>query len=59
MNTEYKSQYGQDKYIIENVFKGMNHGCFIDLGAHDGITFSNTYVLEKKYNCVSGRIMKS
>lgn len=50
MNTEYKSQYGQDKYIIENVFKCMNHGCFIDLGAHDGITFSNTYVLEKKYN---------
>lgn len=50
MNKEYKSQYGQDKFIIENIFRGMNYGCFIDLGAHDGTTFSNTYVLEKKYN---------
>ena len=46
---EFKSQHKQDEFII-NYFKGKKNGVFIDIGAHDGITLSNTYVLEKEYN---------
>jgi len=45
---EFKSQHKQDEFII-NYFKGKKNGIFIDVGAHDGITLSNTYVLEKYY----------
>ena len=45
--TEYKSQFGQDKYIIENIFDKMTHGYFVDIGAGDGVTISNTYIMEK------------
>jgi len=44
---EFKSQHKQDEFII-NYFKGKRNGVFVDIGAHDGITLSNTYVLEKK-----------
>ncbi len=43
----YYSQLGQDKWIVEKLFPGKQTGTFIDIGANDGITFSNTYVLEK------------
>lgn len=45
---EFKSQHKQDEFII-NYFKGKREGVFVDIGAHDGITLSNTYVLEKEY----------
>ncbi len=45
---EYKSQHHQDEFII-NYFKQKKNGVFVDIGAHDGITLSNTYVLEKEY----------
>lgn len=44
---EYKSQIGQDKYIVENIFGRKKNGYFIELGACDGELFSNTYYLEK------------
>ena len=34
----YVSQYGQDKYINENFFKGKESGVFIDIGANQGCT---------------------
>jgi len=43
----YCSQSGQDKWIIEKLFPGKKNGVFVDVGAFDGITFSNTYILEK------------
>jgi len=43
----YCSQSGQDKWIVEKLFPGKHKGVFVDVGAFDGITFSNTYVLEK------------
>ncbi len=46
---EFKSQHKQDEFIID-YFKGKKDGVFIDVGAHDGITLSNTYVLEKEYD---------
>jgi FkbM family methyltransferase len=45
---EYKSQHKQDEYVV-NYFKEKKNGVFIDIGAHDGITLSNTYVLEKEF----------
>lgn len=47
MNLEYNSQFGQDKWIVENLFGGMTHGFFVDIGAGDGHIISNTLVLEK------------
>jgi len=44
---EYYSQYGQDKYLDENIFKGKTKGFFIDFGAHDGIVLSNSMFFEK------------
>jgi len=45
---EFKSQHKQDEFII-NYFKGKKDGIFLDVGAHDGETLSNTYVLEKEF----------
>lgn len=45
----YFSQDGQDKYVAE-IFNYNENGVFVDIGANDGITFSNTYFLEKKLN---------
>ena len=42
----YRSQCGQDKWIIEKLFPGKKGGTFVDIGANDGITLSNTYLLE-------------
>ena len=44
---EYKSQIGQDKYFIENINMNRRDLYFVDIGAHNGVTFSNTYCLEK------------
>ena len=43
----YYSQCGQDKLIVETLFPNKNNRTFVDIGANDGITFSNTYLLEK------------
>lgn len=43
----YFSQIGQDKYYVENIIKHRKNGTFLDIGAYDGKTFSNTYYLEK------------
>ena len=44
---EFYSQYGQDKFLFENFFKEKSNGFYLDIGAHDGITLSNTYLFEK------------
>lgn len=41
--SNYHSQYGQDKFIYENYFKNKTDGFFVDIGAWDGVYFSNTY----------------
>jgi FkbM family methyltransferase len=43
----YYSQCGQDKYLNENVFFNKKNGVFIEIGAHDGVSFSNTYYFER------------
>lgn len=44
----YYSQCRQDKIIYENFFRDFKSGVFVDIGAHNGITFSNTYFFEKE-----------
>jgi FkbM family methyltransferase len=46
----YFSQCQQDKYLNENIFVGIENGIFLDIGAHDGISLSNTYFFEKYKN---------
>lgn len=43
----YFSQKGQDKFLHEHVFKGKAEGFFVEVGAHDGVSFSNTNFFEK------------
>lgn len=50
VQAKYYSQpcSGQDKYLNEQIFKGKRNGVFIDVGAHDGVTYSNTYFFEQE-----------
>lgn len=48
MKKVFYSQYGQDRFLEKYLFKKINKGFFVDIGANDGITFSNTYFFEKK-----------
>jgi len=41
------SQYEQDKFV-DIYFKKKDNGFFLDIGAHDGISFSNSYFFEKE-----------
>jgi len=42
------SQLGQDLAVLEH-FGDISGGYFVDIGANDGITLSNTYLLETQY----------
>jgi hypothetical protein len=44
----YKSQSGQDKWVSETLLRGLRGGVFVDIGANDGMTFSNTLWLERQ-----------
>ena len=43
----YYSQFEQDKFVYENFFQGKTDGYFVDIGAHDGTTFSNSRFFEE------------
>jgi FkbM family methyltransferase len=42
----YNSQFGEDKWVHENIALPKK-GVFVDVGAGDPVTFSNTYLFEK------------
>jgi FkbM family methyltransferase len=42
----YYGQYHQDRFVAD-LFQNKRDGFFIDIGANDGISFSNTYYFEK------------
>jgi FkbM family methyltransferase len=46
----FNSQDNQDKFLEKYVFKGHKNGFYVDVGAHDGITFNNTHYFEKQKN---------
>jgi FkbM family methyltransferase len=43
-----KAQLNQDIKVLE-FYKNKRDGYFVDIGANDGVTISNTYLLEKDY----------
>ena len=46
-NVKFYSQQDEDKYIIENILKEkIKDGVFLEIGACDGILYSNTKTLE-------------
>jgi len=44
---KFYSQFEQDKVVYENFFKNKINGYFVDIGAHDGVTFSNSKFFEE------------
>jgi hypothetical protein len=42
----YYSQCGEDEYIYNNYFKNKKNGKYIELGALDGVLYSNTKFFE-------------
>ena len=42
---KFYSQVGQDRFLLENFFRGKRGGVFVDVGAYDGETYSNTSCL--------------
>jgi FkbM family methyltransferase len=44
----FPSQYGQDRFVVERL-GGRREGVFFEVGAHDGVTFSNTWALERRF----------
>lgn len=48
----YYSQFGEDR-ILSNIFHGVTHGTCVEVGAHDGIQFSNTFYFEQReWRCI-------
>lgn len=48
----YYSQYREDR-LLERIFRNRNEGQCVEVGAHDGITGSNTFLFERKgWKCV-------
>lgn len=41
------SQFGQDTYLVTNVYPNKKNGYFVEVGAYDGVDMSNTYLLEQ------------
>lgn len=47
---EYYSQYNQDFFVDSKLLNYKENGIFIDIGAWDGIRYSNSYFFEKNRN---------
>ena len=45
-----RSEAGQDLWVFGEVFNEQRNGFFLDIGAHDGVAISNTYILENRYD---------
>ncbi len=41
-----RAQFGEDR-VLWNLFRGCTSGYFVEVGAYDGVTLSNTYFLEQ------------
>lgn len=46
----WRSQFGQDKWLMENIFNYKRGGFFLDCGCNDPINISNTYVMESEFD---------
>jgi FkbM family methyltransferase len=46
----FYSQDKQDRFLETNIFKGFKNGFYVDVGAHDGVSYNNTLYFEKNNN---------
>jgi Methyltransferase FkbM domain len=46
--TEYSSEFGQDKWVLERVFPDVTNGYFVDVGSGHGTIGSNSRTLEER-----------
>jgi FkbM family methyltransferase len=46
----FYSQDNQDMFLEKNIFKGYKNGFYVDVGAHDGVSYNNTLYFEKNNN---------
>jgi hypothetical protein len=46
----FYSQYKQDWFLENHIFKGFKNGYFVDVGAHDGKHINNTLYFEENHN---------
>lgn len=44
---QFYSKIGQDQFLFERFFLGKRNGIFVDIGAYDGQTFSNSLFFEQ------------
>jgi len=49
-NNNSFSQYGEEAAIIRHFFPYKQHGVFVEIGGYDGVTYSNTVLLEMALN---------
>lgn len=47
MLEQFHSQWGQDRFVVD-ALKGKRNGYYVDIGAFDGVTISNTLYLEQQ-----------
>jgi len=45
-NVSYNSQLAQDKWVMHDILKNRRNGYFVEFGAHNGVTLSNTHYME-------------
>ena len=45
---KYYSEYEQDKWLDENIFRGKRNGIFVEFGAYDGLLHSNSLYFERE-----------
>jgi len=44
----FHSQFHQDSFLEDTIFKHFKNGTFMDVGAHDGLTINNTLYFERE-----------
>jgi FkbM family methyltransferase len=44
---QFFSQFNQDRFLYENVFQNTSNGYFVDIGAYDGVSTSNSLFFEE------------
>jgi hypothetical protein len=45
----WSGQFDQDRWVAEDVYSSMRDGYFVELGANNGLLYSNTVELERRY----------
>lgn len=46
--SRFYSQHGEDRFLIDGIFRDLADGVFVDVGASDGVLYSNTLALEER-----------